>query len=615
MCGIAGYTGPERPGLIERMISDVEPRGPDGQGKYSEGGVHFGHTRLAIIDIEGGEQPMTRADGRYTVCYNGEIYNYDDLRADLEKAGQVFTTTCDTEIIPLGFAVYGEGLFERLNGMFAFALHDSESGRLYLVRDHFGVKPLYWAETGADVVFSSSARAVARHPDVDRSLDTAAIREFLQYRYIRSERHLFQGVRQVPPGSYLTWDGAGTRLNTFWRPARRSGASGVPAETIIARAREMVDDSVRMQLRADVPLGIFLSGGVDSAVVAHAAARHSAEPISAFTFSIGDDADETERAGQLARDHGFQHRVVRLSSDDFGDFPKVIQRMDNPVGDAIVLPTSKLCEIAAQSVKTVLTGEGADELFGGYVHFPVLRRLGRLSVTAPFLSALAPLLRLAPVGLLNRFFDYEASLGRLGRIRVAKLIGALGDTGQLSALAVQVIDDDEIEEGTHLGRPAHRDPRDLSLGALMLDFTRTWLPNQILNKMDQLSMAHGLEARVPYVDHRLYDLLLDADDGLFLRGGENKIVLRAIARQQGLAAAGHAKVAFHLPMERLWERELGQLCDDWLSDSMVKKFGFLRPSYVARCRTDLAAGEFLASKKLVSMASLHMWLEGNGAAG
>jgi asparagine synthase (glutamine-hydrolysing) len=611
MCGIAGYTGTERPELITMMMADNASRGPDGTGAYSQNGVHFGHTRLKIIDIELGDQPMVRVDGRYCVCYNGEIYNYHELRREIEERGYCFKTTCDTELIPLGFAAFGEEIFQRLEGMFAFALHDKKAGDVFLVRDHLGIKPLYFANVGRDIVFSSTARAIARHPEIDCGLNPTAIGEFLQYRYLKSESHFFNGIKTVPPGTALKWNDGTLSENRFWTPGKRAVNGSENRDQITERVRSRIADSVKAQLRSDVPVGIFLSGGVDSTLVAHHAARYSSDPLSAFTFGIGDLADEVDDAKTVADLYGMRHSAVGLKSEDFQTYSKIVAGMDSPVADPIILPTYKLCQEAAKTVKVVLSGEGADEIFGGYVQFPTLTRFGSLSSTAPFLSNLAPLIRRVPIAVLNRFFDYQASLGNLGRKRVADLVGAIGDTGKLFALSNQIIDDQELRRGSTLPVIENQEPTDLTLSGLMHDFTQSWLPNQILHKMDQLSMAHGLEVRVPYVDHHLYDLLLNVPDELFINGGENKVLLRAAARTEGLASAGKRKIAFHLPVEKMWPTEFEALCKEWLSESVTRKFGIIRQKFADDCLREFTQGEFLASKKLFAMVALHMWLEEN----
>lgn len=612
MCGLCGYTGPPRPGLIEAMIDAIRPRGPDGEGMDSAHGVHLGHTRLAIIDPAHGGQPLKA--GAYTVVYNGEIYNYAALRAELEAMGQVFTTHCDTELIPIGFSVWGEDLFRRLDGMFAIALRDDRDGRLWLARDHLGIKPLYFAHLGGQLAFASTARALAAHPNLGRRLRPDAVREFLMYRWVRSGRHLLDGVEILKPGCLLAWHDAQLSIRPFWS-ARRRNDNGVETSTVDWRDRigGILEDSVKRQLRSDVPVGVLLSGGVDSSLVAHYAARHAETPLTAFTFATGDAVDETASAAATARHLGMKHRVVRLEASDFSAFPQVVADMDNPVGDAVILPTWKLCRETARDVKVVLTGEGADELFAGYAHLKILRRLDALRPWAPLAVPLAPLLRLVPVAILDRLFDYQASLGQMGRSAAVELLAALGDSGQLARRASATMGDADLMQATHLGPPPPPETADLSLAGLLHDLILGWLPEEILHKMDQLSMAHGLEARVPFVSPALYDALLECPERLLWGSGGVKILLREIAAAEGLPAAFRRKVAFHLPVETLWRDQLLALCRERLTSERLRAAGIVRENFVASRLALLERGEFLAAKQLVTILALHEWCEARGA--
>jgi len=612
MCGIAGFTGPRNDDLLARMVEIIRRRGPDGDGVFQAEGVNFGHTRLAIVDIAGGVQPMTRGNGRYTVTYNGEIYNYDALRARIERAGFEFESSSDTEILPLGYAAFGPDLFKDLIGIFAFGIWDSAERKLVLARDHFGVKPLFYAETRNGIIFSSSARAVAQHPDVDRSWNMAAIRDFLQYRYVPSGEHFFRGVKTLPPGSFLEWkQGAPAQVKSFWKPSART-PNGYSEREWIEKTADLLEDAISLQLRSDVPVGLFLSGGVDSSTVATFASRHCSYRMTAYTFSMGGEDDELEAARAIAERAGARHvKVEPDRADDFSRLYDAVACMDSPVGDAIILPTYQLCEAASRDLKVVLTGEGADEIFGGYVHFGAFAKLAKLKRMVPFVDKLGPLVRLAPLSLLDRHFDYQASLGRIGRDKVSRMISSANRREAVYRLASSVIDDWDIERAANVPAPPPAGDMDLSLSNAMLETVETWLPYQILNKMDQLSMAHALEARVPFLDPRLYELLSHAPDSLLLTPEENKVLLRRVLARES-PDAQRPKFAFHVPMEKRYKPSLKALCREWLSPTEVSKYGILKQDFVTESLSDLDRGEFVASKRLVAMASLHMWLDANG---
>lgn len=614
MCGICGYTGKEIPGLMDAMVREIKSRGPDASGTWTHDGVYLGHTRLAIIDPGHGEQPMTRADGRYTVVYNGEIYNYAGLRRELEDSGLSFRTNCDTELIPLGFAAWGDDLWGRLEGMFALALYDRDTGDLRLVRDQLGIKPLYYVRTEGELVFSSTASAVMSHPSVGRRLRPEAVREFLQYRWIRSGEHMVEGMETLDAGTFLLKRNGQVSLRRYWDLKARLETKNLSLCTWRDEIGHTLETSVKRHLRSDVPMGVFLSGGMDSSVISHFAARHAEGNITAFTFSVGGHSDETEQAAAFARDYGFEHRVVRMGKKDFGLYPQIIGKMSNPVGDAIIVPTWVLCKDAAKQVKVVLSGEGADEAFAGYAYLATVRTLDKMRWAAPIEKLLSGIVGHAPVAVLNRLFDYDASLGRLGRAAAAELIGSLSHSGRLLSRAASTMGDEDMQRATTLGPTRSPDLADLSLSGLMADMRRAWLPEQILHKTDQLSMAHGLEARVPYVTAKLFEQLAQCPDDMLFGDKGNKPILQAIAERETLAAARRNKKAFHLPVETLWRESLIDLCRDWLSPDMVKKHGVLRNAYITERLADLQRGEFLAVKQLVSMVGLHAWMEENRAA-
>lgn len=591
------------------MLSAIRSRGPDGEGQYRHHGIYLGHTRLAVIDPANGAQPLASGDGRYVVSYNGEIYNYAELRRELESAGVRFATNCDTELIPAGYAVWGERLFGKLDGIFAFALLDTMSGRLTLVRDPLGVKPLYYALHGDTLAFASTVRAVLAHPDIDAALNPDAIRDFVQYRWLRGGTTMHDTVKVLPAAMVLVFERGSISQRRYWTPGSHAPSAPKSEGELVEAVHAEIDKSVHDQMRADVPVAVFLSGGVDSSMIAQMATRHSTSPVQAYTIDVGNQED-VDDAASLARELGMPHTLFSLQESDFDALPDVIGSMDRPVGDAVVLAAWKLCRDAAKDVKVALTGDGADELFAGYVHIPVLRKLHRLRAFAPAFRTVAPLIERVPVRVLDRFFHYDASLGHLGREAVAGLFRASGNNAALMARATQVIGDNALSFATTMSPVSHA-KSELTLSALRDDMREGWLSEQILPKLDQLSMAHGLEARVPYVTTRLVDLLHNLPDDMFLNKSGNKHLLRQAAVREGVKAATTGKRAFHVPMETKWRKPMQGLIRDWLSDSEIKRHGIFREKYVNDLVKHLDRGEFLASKILMNMAALHMWMDRN----
>jgi len=605
MCGIAGYLGRKIEGLSSLLIKGIAVRGPDGAGSFEETPVHFVHTRLAVVDVDGGLQPMEPPGSECVVTYNGEIYNYWKLRSKIEACGFQFRTRCDTELIPLGYRAFGLDFFSKIDGMFAFALYDRLTREVHIVRDRPGIKPLFLSALGPDLVFSSSVATVASHPDVDRSLHNDSVRNFLQFRYVPDGHPFLNGIKALEPGSILTWRDGRTKTQKQLRDTtEKIGKDPQFAKALFSR----LDESVRKQLRSDAPVGIFLSGGVDSSVIAALARKHANRPITAFTYSIHGKENEVESARLTAQEHGFSHRVVE-GSRSLENLGRAIIDMDPPVGDAIVLPTWELCQEASRDVKVVLTGEGADELFGGYVHIGSLQWLHRFQAY-PGLSGLASnLLRLIPVGLLNLFFQYPAYLGQMGRDKLASLFHDVGNSALVYRKICSIIDDSEITRASYLEPPKLEGPSALDRETLINDGVTRWLPNQILHKMDSLSMAHGLEARVPYLGANVRSLVRSAPPAPRSFFVQNKYWLRQVATSLGVREAKKAKQAFHLPVERTHRTSLLLLCDDWLNEDEIRRHGILNLKFIQEARKNLERGEFIASKQIVAMACLHMWLD------
>jgi len=612
VCGIVGITGVSEPALVGRMLSVVANRGPDVSRQFTEPGLHFGFARLSINDLsETGNQPMLSEGQRFISMMNGEIYNAPELRRELESYGYHFRGTSDAEVIPHGFCKWGLQLFERLRGMFAIAVYDRTTRQLVLARDHFGVKPLYFAPTRDGVSFASSARAVSLHPDVGQTISPRAVAEFLRFRYVTSGTPLYSAVHTVLPGHIVICSGRTLEYRKFWSRQHFSELANESITELTERFSTLLNASVKKQLLSDVPLGVLLSGGIDSGAVLRAAIAAGARDLTAYTYDMAGTASEVADAARLASVHGVRHRVITGAEHDFVDtYIRAIQCMDLPVGDAIVAPTYQLLKSVRQERKVVLTGEGADELLAGYVHIAPLRLLGRLPSNAVARGLLTTAIRMTPWRILDTFFPYEASLGKSGKTKVMDIVGSSNQPLLALEHATSIFSQLELKSIGNLSRQEnHGVLDDLSLANLIDWGFESWLPNQILNKMDQLSMAHGVEARVPFVDVELYELVATLPTRLLLSTRGNKRVLRDALTGWGYDSAEKPKRAFFKPVTDEHRGELRSLAKDWLSPSSTSKHGIISDELVSNSVARLDNGDFLAAKQIATMAALHIWLE------
>jgi asparagine synthase (glutamine-hydrolysing) len=504
MCGIAGVALRDQTAddaVITAMRDTLVHRGPDDGGNFLEGGIGLGHRRLSIIDLGGGHQPMSTEDGRYVIVYNGEIYNYQELRRDLEARGASFRTNSDTEVILHLHARIGESAIVRLNGIFAYALWDKVERRLLIVRDRAGIKPVYYADTARGVAFGSEIKALFRSGLVTPSLNAHHIAEYLLYRQVAGDENLFAGIKVVPPGHTLEIrDGRVTRLTRYWSaeesPAPFTGSFAAAVDALDAS----LNAAVKRQLMADVPLGTFCSGGIDSSLTSAIAARHSGRQINTFSVGFHEAAyDESEFAREAAKACGSNHHELRIDEREFAELlPKLIWHHDLPLNYANSVHIYAVSKLARQHVTVVLTGEGADELFGGYPRYYIPRLLGLVQrvpslLRSPAFALLskAPDSRLRKLAHFARQDAHDVLLYNCTGTDPAVVRRALGTGSPVFEYRETILRN---------AKAAGLDP--VSTLAT-LDF-KTYLVS-ILNRQDKMSMATSIEARVPFLDNEIID--------------------------------------------------------------------------------------------------------------
>jgi asparagine synthase (glutamine-hydrolysing) len=518
MCGfVVAYSqtgkGPPDRALLERMDAAIRHRGPDEHGQTRCGRVAMGHCRLAIIDIGAGQQPMSSPDGRVRIVFNGEIYNFRALRCELAAAGRVLATDSDTEVLLQAYLEWGEACVGRLNGMFAFAIYDGRTQSLFAARDRFGEKPLYVLEREGTLYLASELKALVESGLVEKRLDPLALYNYFTSSYVMGPRTIFRGVRRLQPGCWLRAQGAAVQEGRYWAPPQPS-EDLMDEKTIVPRVLDILRDSVRLRLVSDVPVGFFLSGGVDSSAVVALASELNGRRLE--TFSIGFNEaryDEREHARWVARKFGTRHHEFVLLPGNVGVIEQIAWHADEPFADASALPTWYLSQLTRQYVKVALSGDGGDEVFAGYDSY-------RGHVLSERLRRFPRFLRCALAAALRRIPTSDAGRRAAG-LRLARNIedAALEACERFVAKQQVVFRRDYLAAiSPHLAAQASA-ANDRRLFAAMFDHGRSplagmtlWqqtvsLADDMLVKVDRMSMAHGLEVRAPFLDHRLAELM------------------------------------------------------------------------------------------------------------
>jgi asparagine synthase (glutamine-hydrolysing) len=622
MCGIGGTFGEGPPSarsraIVGRMMAAVAHRGPDDSGLFESGGATLGHQRLSIIDLHTGHQPMVTADGRFAIVFNGEIYNYVELRRDLEAAGHRFRTTSDTEVLLTLLATQGPAALARLNGMYAFAFVDTTTQRWLLARDPFGIKPLYFGVLGSELVFASEPKAILTHPDCHASADWEGLQEYLTFQFCLEDRTLFRGIRKVEPGCYLEGHGARVeRTVRYWDTHYRVDESRSEAD-FVDRLGELLDDAARLQVRSDVPLGAYLSGGLDSTVVSLAAARHAARPFRVFhgRFAEGPQYDESEHARVGAVAANAELLVTVPTAAEFvADMPKLIRAMDEPVAGPGVFPQYRVSRLAAEHVKVVLGGQGGDEVFGGYARYLVgyleqalkgaifeTQEEGRHIVTLASIIPNLPVLR-----------EYRPLMQQFWRdglfedmdARYFRLIDRSPDLEQILTPDARKRFDRRAVYAQFQRTFNHPDTRSYFNKMTHFDL-KTLLP-ALLQVEDRVSMAVSLESRVPLLDTRIVDLVTSMPPGVKFRGGRTKHVFREAVEGRIPASILHRKdkMGFPVPLKE-WMN--GGPVRDFVSDTLRSRRSRERGLFDPVALDRLIAGEAAFGRQLWGVLCLELW--------
>ncbi len=628
MCGICGFNW-EEPELLRRMKKAIVHRGPEGHGQYADSRVSLGHLRLKIIDLsERGSQPMTNEDGSIVIIYNGELYNFQELRVKLERKGHRFNSDTDTEVIIHAYEEFGPDCLHYFNGMFAFCIYDTRKNLLFLARDRIGIKPLYYYIKDKKFIFASEIKAILEHP-LKREVHTGVLNNYFALRYVCSEDTIFQSIKRLKPGHYMLY-GLGNRklqIKQYWDiQVTKSDLLHKSEQFFVDRLGELLEDSVKRRLISDVPLGAFLSGGLDSSGMVALMSKinkDNEQDAAVKTFSVGfemgEHVNELTYAAQVGELFETDHNEFMLKPGIIKHLPKIVWHLDEPMADPALLPLFYLSAQAKKKVTVVLTGDGGDETFAGYDHYKFLswwKKIRQLPAFVP--DHLIPgVMENTPSALLDRIYKMSSAMGEEANARFKRFMRTRR-VGEAYYELLSVFDEHERKE--FLGRDYFKKKKYAVLEAkffsdhhrflnrlLYFDFKRM-LAESFLMKTDRATMAYAVEARVPILDHTITEFAFKIPARFKLRGTNTKYIfkktLQTLLPKQIM---NRRKQVFHVPIENWMAKYIKDLSDSFLSEKELKKTGYFKPYYVKKLMANYKKSKLVYAKQLWSILNFQIW--------
>lgn len=627
MCGICGILGLCDEQLIRAMNGKMTHRGPDEDGFYFGEKLCLANRRLSIIDLSTGKQPIFNEDDSIVVVYNGEIYNFQSLRENLINKGHIFTTKTDTEVIVHAYEEFGKDCLKHFNGNFAFALYDKNQDEVFIARDRAGIRPLYYYQQGNKLFFASELKALLVNNDLKRDLNYQSVDRYLTLRYNSGEETFFKNVKKLPPGHFMTYRDGNISIQKYWE----LGFDEIKLKSLndyCERFQELFENSVKLRMISDVPFGAFLSGGLDSSFIVAMMAKHSNQPVETYSMGFNLDIDETSEARATADFFGCNHHEIFINKQSYDLLPEIISYFDEPLGDSIIIPTYLLAKAASKDLKVVLTGEGADEIFGGYVHHQVMHYGSLYRKLIPkFIhnNLILPSTKIAPLQLLDKLFPYPSDLGKKGKEKLITYLSNINNiTDSYFSIASVYNNTDKyvfynklFNDNIHINSSFDHYKSYLSdiktskdLNKLIgLDFNY-WLADYTLYKQDRLTMANSIEGRIPYLDHNLVEFVAGIPLKYKLNGLNTKYLLRKVAKSfLPQSTAFKSKKAFYYPYQNCFEDDFNSyLLDLFDKNSFIINMNLInRDMLINLCKNSLN-NELIKSKQLMSLIILEHWL-------
>ena len=623
MCGIVGIVvapggQPPSMAIVQAMNDVIRHRGPDDEGFFRDERALLGMRRLSVIDLAGGHQPMSAVEGRVQMVFNGEIYNYRELRAELEARGHTFDTVSDSEVVVEAYAEWGEECFTHLHGMFAIAIWDRRTQTLVLARDRFGEKPLFYSHDNSQLLFASELKSLIQVPGFRRDIDAEALRGYVRYGYVPTPASIFRSARKLPPGHYLRYSEGRIELRRYYA-LDFSKKLDLPDAQAEERLIELLDEAVRSRMVADVPFGAFLSGGLDSSTVVALMTRHSSQRVRTYSIGFKEAAyNELSDARRVADHLGTDHHELIVEPDAVSLLEQLVWHLDEPFADSSAVPTFLVSQLARTQVTMVLTGDAGDEAFAGYtryLRFLALNRFGALASPIALATRLGARLiggslgyRLEGVAQRMRRPFPDSYLDSVAQSRPETVRDLLGEAGRAP------YDD-----------PLHRVAANATARGSMLDRIveidfASYLPDDILVKIDRMAMANSLEGRVPFLDHRVVEFAIGLSDSQRIRGGRGKYLLRKVAeRFLPPAVLLKRKQGFSIPLGQWFHGPLRALAEDIIGSRTFRERGLIDVGAARACLQDHLAGRADRGETLWLILSLELWarryIDGNSSTG
>jgi asparagine synthase (glutamine-hydrolysing) len=623
MCGICGvaFNSSQKADshLLQRMCRTIVHRGPDDEGIFVDGRAGIGMRRLSIIDLQTGQQPQFNETGDFAIVFNGEIYNFQELRRTLQQKGHTFCTNSDTETILHAYEEYGEKCLQYLNGMFGFAIYDKQSGSFFLARDRIGIKPLYYYFDEKIFAFGSEIKPILEVEGTDRTVDTEALNLFLTFEYIPAPRSIFKFIRKVPPGHYLIYRPHQIEVKKYW-DVELDGPKYRNEEEYAEELRGLLQDSVRLRLISDVPLGAFLSGGIDSSTVVALMAQVMDRPVKTFSIGFEDQSyNELNYARLIAKRFQTEHTEFIIRPDAIELVEKLVYHLDEPLGDFSIFPTYLVSKMARDHVTVILSGDGGDELFGGYETYiadRLVRKYGiagqvfRRKTVQKLVLALPP--QKQKKGLINKLRRFAEGMQYPEDLQHVRWMIFLSDPDRMRLFS----DDLKAElNGTvpyqfireYFNRAHAR--LDLLNQQNFVDL-KTYLVDDILVKVDRMSMATSLEARVPFLDHRVVQKAFEIPGDWKIRGKDTKYILKKAMRDLlPREILYRDKQGFSIPIKNWIREELREMMLDVLNERKLAQQGYFNPAYVNRLIEEHLSGKENHSHRLWALMMFELWCE------